>query len=59
MQLPWICRCFKASVIDRPAPKTQPLLEPTQPIAIDPAGSGNGPVSSDGSDTDMLLIDFR
>jgi SAM-dependent methyltransferase len=59
MQLPWICRCFKASVIDRPAPRTEPLLEPTQPIAIDPAGSGNGPVSSDGSDTDMLLIDFR
>ncbi|WP_109507891.1 class I SAM-dependent methyltransferase [Nocardioides speluncae] len=55
MQLPWICRCFKSTVIDRPAPKPAPVLEPTQPIAIDPAK----PVKSDGGDTDMLLIDFR
>ena len=55
MQLPYVARCFRAPVIDDgraedPGPGTT--------SAADGASQG-GPSVSDGSDTDMLLIDFR
>jgi SAM-dependent methyltransferase len=53
MQLPYAARCFRTSVVDRPASysgttETASVPEETQPVQ-----------TSDGSDTDMLLIDFR
>ena len=49
MQLPYVTRCFRAKVIDQD--------EPTTEAAAD--ASPEGPIVSDGTDTDMLLIDFR
>ena len=46
MQLPYIARCFRATVLDRPG-------EPEQ------AGEAAESRTSDGTDTDTLLIDFR
>jgi SAM-dependent methyltransferase len=53
MQLPYAARCFRTAVLDRPASysgttETSSVPEETQPMQ-----------TSDGSDTDMLLIDFR
>jgi ubiquinone/menaquinone biosynthesis C-methylase UbiE len=53
MQLPYAARCFRTRVLDRPASysgtaETSSLPEETQPVQ-----------TSDGADTDMLLIDFR
>jgi ubiquinone/menaquinone biosynthesis C-methylase UbiE len=53
MQLPYSTRCFRSSVLDRPASytgtsETSSISEETQPMQL-----------SDGSDTDMLLIDFK
>jgi len=47
MQLPYVTRCFRASVVDH---------TDDGPAHEDAAG---GPEPSDGTDTDMLLIDFR
>ena len=49
MRIPYVTRCYRAAVIDRDEPTTSDGDEPSQ----------EGPVVSDGSDTDMLLIDFR
>ena len=49
MQLPYVTRCFRAKVVDRD--------EKTTNSAED--ASHDGPIVSDGTDTDMLLIDFR
>ena len=49
MQIPYVTRCYRAVVIDRDEQTTSDGDEPPQ----------EGPVVSDGSDTDMLLIDFR
>lgn len=54
MQLPYAARCFRARVLDRPASfsgttETSAVPEETQPVQV----------TSDGADTDMLLIDFR
>lgn len=43
MQLPYVVECFRAEVTTSDAP----------------AASQEGPIVSDGTDTDMLLIDFR
>ena len=56
MQLPHVARCFRAQVVDRGAPAL--------PAAAGATSAGDdvlpeGPSVSDGSDTDMLLIDFR
>ena len=55
MQIPYDCRCYRAVVTDRPG------LAPGDPADDEPAeeapGGPSGP--SDGTDTDMLLIDFR
>ena len=53
MQLPYAARCFRSRVLDRPASysgttETSSVPEDTQPMR-----------TSDGSETDMLLIDFR
>ena len=48
MQIPYVTRCYRAAVVDR---------DEAGPGGDEPAQ--DGPVVSDGSDTDMLLIDFR
>ena len=49
MRIPYVTRCFRAVVVDRDEQTTSDDDEPSQ----------EGPVVSDGGDTDMLLIDFR
>ncbi|WP_210503430.1 class I SAM-dependent methyltransferase [Nocardioides xinjiangensis] len=49
MRIPYVARCYRAVVVDRDEPTTSGGDEPSQ----------QGPVVSDGTDTDMLLIDFR
>jgi ubiquinone/menaquinone biosynthesis C-methylase UbiE len=49
MQIPYVTRCFRAVVVDRDEQTTSDGDDPSQ----------EGPVVSDGTDTDMLLIDFR
>lgn len=49
MQIPYVTRCYRAVVVDRDERTTSSPDEPSQ----------EGPVVSDGTDTDMLLIDFR
>jgi hypothetical protein len=48
MQLPYVTECFRAKVRD--------LREHTDP---EDGADEDRPSVSDGSDTDMLLIDFR
>jgi hypothetical protein len=50
MQLAYRTECFRAQVVDR---EDGPTTEP------DDGASHEGPIISDGTDTDMLLIDFR
>jgi SAM-dependent methyltransferase len=63
MQLPYQARCFRAAVVDRPRSDEAPTGDPQD--GLDPGSPGNGPDGpdgpdvSDGTDTDMLLIDFR
>lgn len=49
MQLPYVTRCFRSKVIDQDEPTTERADDASVP----------GPIVSDGTDTDMLLIDFR
>jgi ubiquinone/menaquinone biosynthesis C-methylase UbiE len=49
MRIPYVTRCYRAVVVDRDEQTTSGSDEPSQ----------EGPVVSDGTDTDMLLIDFR
>ncbi|MGZ4466400.1 MAG: class I SAM-dependent methyltransferase [Nocardioides sp.] len=65
MQLPYVVSCFRATVVDRPRSGTSedpgPVDDPTEP-ASGPADAQPGSPDtdvSDGTDTDMLLIDFR
>ncbi|MBA3782321.1 MAG: class I SAM-dependent methyltransferase [Nocardioides sp.] len=55
MQLPYVARCFRAQVIDHGVSGS----EPDQTASSDEDASHFGPFTSDGTDTDMLLIDFR
>jgi hypothetical protein len=48
MQIPYVTRCYRAVVVDR-----------DEPPADDADAPPDRPVVSDGTDTDMLLIDFR
>jgi ubiquinone/menaquinone biosynthesis C-methylase UbiE len=48
MPLPYVARCFRATVLDHPG---------QEPDEAENASEDGGP--SDGTDTDMLLIDFR
>lgn len=52
MQLPYATRCFRTRVLDRPASYTG--TTETSTVEAEPAAR-----TSDGADTDMLLIDFR
>jgi ubiquinone/menaquinone biosynthesis C-methylase UbiE len=52
MQLPYAASCFRAQVLDR----VTPTFTDRQPATED--GDGDG-IVSDGSSTDMLLIDFH
>ena len=54
MQLPYSAACFRAQVLDRVTPRLDRAPGP-RPAGADDTGS----VVSDGSSTDMLLIDFR
>jgi ubiquinone/menaquinone biosynthesis C-methylase UbiE len=57
MQLPYVARCFRATVLDR---VTSNLTSSGSLTDEGPAAPGGlQPVSSDGSSTDMLLIDFK
>jgi SAM-dependent methyltransferase len=62
MQLPYNCECYRAQVVDRP---DQPRPEGPDDAGdeADPDSTGDeagaGRRVSDGTDTDMLLIDFR
>ncbi|EON25544.1 methyltransferase type 11 [Nocardioides sp. CF8] len=53
MQLPYVVECFRAKVIDQRDEATEVATEPGS------GASQEGPIVSDGTDTDMLLIDFR
>jgi ubiquinone/menaquinone biosynthesis C-methylase UbiE len=50
MQIPYVTKVFRARVVDTDEPAT---TEPQD------EASHQGPIVSDGTDTDMLLIDFR
>ena len=54
MQLPYVVECFRAKVVDQ-------RDSAVEVAATEAAGdaSQEGPIVSDGTDTDMLLIDFR
>ena len=57
MQLPLEASCFRATVVDQPR-----ASRPGDAVGgtVDGAGEGaGGPVTDDGSDADVLLIDFR
>jgi ubiquinone/menaquinone biosynthesis C-methylase UbiE len=54
MQLPYTATCFRSQVLDRVTPNLTDHLTDTGTAADD-----TGNVVSDGSSTDMLLIDFR
>lgn len=56
MQLPYQCRCFRAQVNDRHGAAAD---EGDEPPAGPPPGDDDPGGPSDGTDTDMLLIDFR
>ena len=68
MQLPYAATCFRATVVARTQPSS-PTARPgngpgagAEPDLADEDGDHRGepePPASDGSDTDMLLIDFR
>jgi len=54
MQLPWITRCFKASVIEHP------WSVPRREGAVDAEGlEETQPIQADGATDESLLIDFR
>jgi len=72
MQLPYVARCFRAVVVEPPRRAEEPTAG-TAPAERPPGEGGEEPVEagaadpeddlhhgiSDGTDTDMLLIDFR
>jgi ubiquinone/menaquinone biosynthesis C-methylase UbiE len=62
MQLPYVASCFRAAAIDRPASEPAGITHTSTDASTDPATNahaGRGPVTDDGSDADVLLIDFR
>jgi SAM-dependent methyltransferase len=74
MQMPWVSRCFKATVVEAAwaAPRALDEEPVTAPRGTDTAAGGDedpdrtvpinaavDPVVQDGSDSDLLLIDFR
>jgi hypothetical protein len=57
MQLPYVTRCYRADVLDRPDATTRPDGADGAD-GVDADAGADGP-SADGPDDDMLLIDFR
>jgi SAM-dependent methyltransferase len=55
MQLAYQCECHRAVVVDRAGPDTESAATDDDGTPGDPPDDG----PSDGTDTDMLLIDFR
>jgi hypothetical protein len=55
MQLPYQASCFRSQVLDRVTPN----LTDSGTVAGTGISDDTGNVVSDGSSTDMLLIDFR
>ena len=58
MQLPYTANCFRTAVIDQ-QPRVAAAEDPAEEPAADSPPSAEEPEVSDGTDTDMLLIDFR
>jgi ubiquinone/menaquinone biosynthesis C-methylase UbiE len=62
MQLPYITACFRARVVDRPKPappEPDPRAGADDEDGSTPPADDQGRVTDDGSDPDVLLIDFR
>ncbi len=66
MQLPYAATCFRATVVARAQPSSPAARPGSGPGAAETAPENEGSdhpgepePPSDGSDTDMLLIDFR
>jgi len=57
MRIPYDCRCFRAVVTERPGSADEPGDPADGDPGTEPPDGPSGP--SDGTDTDMLLIDFR
>ncbi len=61
MQLPYVTRCYRATVLERPYAGASDTSDPD--AHTDSPQGGNlrveGTTPTDGTDTDMLLIDFR
>ncbi|MGA9748182.1 MAG: class I SAM-dependent methyltransferase, partial [Nocardioides sp.] len=58
MRVPYDCRCYRARVVDRLDDPSPERADPADD-ATDPPGAESDRRVSDGTDTDMLLIDFR
>ena len=58
MQLPYEAHCFRAVVVESRAPRTESVPEDADREG-DGVGEDDTDGVSDGTDTDMLLIDFR
>ena len=60
MQLPYDTLCFRAQVVDRPDPEPEPVDATDEPDARAEQGEEQPRKTvSDGTDPDILLIDFR
>ena len=59
MLLPYEANCFRATVIDRPHTEAPEAAADQDPPGDGPPVGDDEPEVSDGTDTDMLLIDFR
>jgi ubiquinone/menaquinone biosynthesis C-methylase UbiE len=59
MQLPYEARCFRAMVVERQRPVDETPPEPDTDEPAAPVDDDLHHGLSDGTDTDMLLIDFR
>jgi ubiquinone/menaquinone biosynthesis C-methylase UbiE len=60
MQLPYVTRCYRAEVLERPTPGTGTgTMSGTGDSTADGQAADGDSTSSEGPDDDMLLIDFR
>jgi ubiquinone/menaquinone biosynthesis C-methylase UbiE len=60
MQLPYVTRCYRAEVLERPTPGTGTgTMSGTGDSTADGQAGDGDSTSSEGPDDDMLLIDFR
>lgn len=59
MQLPYLCRCFRSRAVPRVAARADDESALAADVGADEGSGGPASGTSDGTDTDMLLIDFR